>query len=89
MTSWTPPTARRLILDAIVADPEQRSQASIACNAGLSAKHLSQIIQGHARIGAGIAVKLEQELGVPAEVLLIAQAVEDAAVARAIGQEAT
>jgi len=85
----TPPTVRRLLLDAIAADPEQRSQAAIADCAGMSAKHLSQVIQGHARLGPGIAVKLDEVLGVPAEVLLIAQALADAAAARALKEHKT
>lgn len=81
------PTVRRLILAAVTDDP--RSPANIARSAGISATHLNQIIEGHARLGAGIAVKLEVELGVPAEELLIAQAVEDAAMARAVQRTVT
>lgn len=54
------------------------SQASTARLVGISAKHLNQIIHGHANISADIAVRLEPITGVDAEVLLIAQVLHQA-----------
>ncbi|MEU5258995.1 helix-turn-helix transcriptional regulator [Amycolatopsis sp. NPDC021455] len=76
-------TAGELIREAIENGPIGLSQKTVARRAGISEKHLSQIIRGGVRMSARVAVRLEGPLGVPAMDLLVAQALADVAVARA------
>lgn len=72
-----------LIRQAIANGPTGLSQKTVARRAGISEKHLSQIVQGAVRMSARVAVRLEGPLGVPALDLLIAQALVDIAAVKA------
>lgn len=75
-----PMSPRVLIAQALLA--LDRSQVEAARMAGISAKHLNQVISGRAGISADVAVRLEPAVGVSAEVLLIAQALCQVAAVR-------
>jgi plasmid maintenance system antidote protein VapI len=72
-----------LIRQAIDNGPRWLCQKYVARQAGISEKHLSQIVRGAVRMSARVAVQLEGPLGVPALDLLVAQALVDIAAARA------
>lgn len=76
-------TPGELIRQAIADGPIGLSQKSVARRAGISEKHLSQIVRGYVRMSAHVAVRLEGPLGVPALDLLVAQALIDIAAAKA------
>lgn len=59
------------------------SQAALARQTGLTAKHVNQVCQGNAGISARAAVLFEEATGVGAEVWMQAQARCDIATARA------
>lgn len=71
-----------IIRQAITDGPIGLSQKSVASRAGISQKHLSQIVRGAVRMSARVAVRLEEPLGVPALDLLVAQALADIAAAK-------
>lgn len=52
------------------------TQDAVATEAGISAKHLSQILLGRGAMSDRTAVGLGRALGVPAAVLILAQHVE-------------
>lgn len=54
------------------------TQADLATRAGTSAKHLNQVIQDAVPLSADTALRLERTLGIPAEVLTQADAVNQA-----------
>jgi HTH-type transcriptional regulator/antitoxin HigA len=54
------------------------SQADLATRAGVSAKHLNQVIQDAVPLSADTALRLERTLGIPAAVLTQADAVNQA-----------
>lgn len=54
------------------------SQADLAARAGVSAKHLNQVIQDAVPLSADTALRLERTLGVPATILSQADAVNQA-----------
>jgi len=72
-----------IIRQAIADGPRWMCQKYVARKAGISEKHLSQIVRGGVRMSARVAVRLEGPLGVPALDLLVAQALVDIAVAKA------
>lgn len=59
------------------------TQVELCRRTELSPKHISQVINGLAGIGATAALRFESVLGVPAEVFIFAQAQHDLAAARA------
>lgn len=59
------------------------SQADLAARAGVSAKHLNQVIQGAVPLSADTALRLERTLGIPAVVLTQAAAVNQSKQQRA------
>jgi plasmid maintenance system antidote protein VapI len=76
-------TPSEIIRRAIDDGPRWLCQKSVARQAGISEKHLSQIVRGAVRMSARVAVQLEVPLGVPALDLLIAQALVDIAAVKA------
>ncbi len=54
------------------------SQADLAARAGVSAKHLNQVIQDAVPLSADTAIRLERTLGIPAAILTQADAVNQA-----------
>lgn len=71
-----------IIRQAIADGPRWMCQKYVARQAGISEKHLSQIVRGGVRMSAHVAVRLEGPLGVPALDLLVAQALVDIARAK-------
>jgi addiction module HigA family antidote len=57
-----------------ILDERGMSQSSLACKAGLSEKHVSNIITGKVGLTADVAVALERVLGVPARFWLTREA---------------
>ena len=64
------------------------SQADLAARAGVSAKHLNQVIQDAVPLSADTALRLERTLGVPAAILTQADAVNQANKQRAKARHA-
>lgn len=79
-TFWGP---AEIIRQAISDGPPWMCQKYLARQAGITEKHLSQIMRGGVRMSARVAVRLEGPLGVPALDLLVAQALVDIAAAKA------
>lgn len=67
VSEWAVPPGDLLQLELEAAG---YSQADIATRAGVSAKHLNQVLRGHVPVSADIALALEQVLDVPAELTL-------------------
>lgn len=64
------------------------SQADLAARAGVSAKHLNQVIQDVVPLSADTALRLERTLGIPAAILTQADAVNQANKQRAKARQA-
>jgi plasmid maintenance system antidote protein VapI len=65
--------ARDLIRAAIDGAEDIRWQRQVAMRAGITQKHLSQIMRGHVALTPAIAVALESAIGVSAEDLMVAE----------------
>lgn len=64
-------------------------QKQIAERAGITQKHLSQIVRGNVGLSAPIAVKIEAATGISAELLMFLQVRYDIARARTAAREAS
>jgi len=66
-----------MIRQAIANGPAWMNQRWVARRAGISEKHLSQIVRGAVGMSARVAVRLERPLGVPALDLMVAQGLSE------------
>jgi addiction module HigA family antidote len=55
-------------------EERQMTQKYLAFATGLTTKHVNQIVQGHVPISAKVALSLEEELDIPAHILVRMQA---------------
>jgi HTH-type transcriptional regulator/antitoxin HigA len=87
MTNEMPVHPGEVIGDEIDAAEGVRAQRQIALRMGVSEKHLCQLLAGRVRLSAQMALRVEDALGISAELLMVLQVRYDLALLRA-GQSA-